>query len=120
MPAPTLWVHARIEWGGTLDAVTDALSKPVGAQQLTAWPATGFETTETDCFTVGDQIWIWQRDVGAVHFGLHVPVVAAFSWPGSDADRFRQLVLRSWLPAIYPLWGRQVLHASAVACTGTG
>jgi len=29
-------------------------------------------------------------------------------------------VSRSWLPAIYPLWGRQVLHASAVACMSTG
>lgn len=114
------WVHARILWGETLDAVTQDLSKPAGATHLVTWPATEFDTTETDCFTIGDQIWIWQPEVGAVRFVLNQASLDAFRWPDADPDRFRQIVTRAWLPAIYPLWGRQVLHASAIASPATG
>ena len=114
------WVHARIHWGEPLDAVIQDLSKPAGATHLVTWPATEFDTTETDCFSVGDQIWIWQPEVGAVRFLLNEARLDAFRWPDSDPARFRQIVTRAWLPAIYPLWGRQVLHASAIACPATG
>ena len=51
---------------------------------------------------------------------MHEHHLTAFPWPGADPVRFRQIVTRSWLPAIYPLWGCQVLHASAVACAANG
>lgn len=114
------WTRASIDWSGTLDAATTTVSKPAGGEHLVTWPATEFDSTDTDCFSVGDRIWIWQVGVGAVRFSLSESRLWAYRWPGADDGRFRQVVTRSWLPAIYPLWGRQVLHASAVACMATG
>lgn len=111
------WTLPRIEWGGPVDL---AASPPPDARLLARWPPTEFETTATDCFTLGDQMWIWQPEVGAVRFNLYEPHIVASLWPGGDPDWLREIVYRSWLPAIYPLWGRQVLHASAVMCTSTG
>lgn len=120
MRDPLSWAQPRVEWASSLDLTGEPPATQAGAELLVRWPATEFEHTDTDCVQVGDQIWIWQPEVGAVRFSLYDPSLSAFPWPGSDVDRFRQVVTRSWLPAIYPLWGRQVLHASAVACTATG
>ncbi len=120
MRDPLSWAQPRVEWEAPLDLTEAAPSAQPGAELLVTWPATEFEHTDTDCFTLGDQTWIWQPEVGAVRFSLKEPRLWAFRWPGADEDRFRQVVTRSWLPAIYPLWGRQVLHASAVACMATG
>ena len=114
------WSQPRVEWEAPLDLTEVEPSAQPGAELLVRWPATEFEHTDTDCFQVGDQIWIWQPEVGAVRFSLYDPSLSAFPWPGSDIVRFQQVVSRSWLPAIYPLWNRQVLHASAVACMATG
>lgn len=111
------WTLPRIDWGAPLDA---AASPPSGASLIARWPPTEFEQTATDCFILDDQIWIWQPEVGAVRFSLYEPTLAASLWPGGDADWFREVLHRSWLPAIYPLWGRQVLHASAVVCQRAG
>lgn len=120
MRDPISWAQPRVEWEAPLDLTRATPAALPGAELLVKWPATAFEHTDTDCFQVGDQIWIWQPEVGAVRFSLYDPSLSAFPWPGSDIDRFRQVVSRSWLPAIYPLWSRQVLHASAVACMATG
>lgn len=120
MPDAGSWALPDIDWGPPLDeAGTSQPSRP-GTEPLVTWPPTEFETTATDCFRQGDQIWIWQPLVGAVRFSLCEPRLFAFPWPGGDVAWFREVVTRSWLPAIYPLWGRQVLHASAVICTATG
>ncbi len=116
--AASSWVLPRIDWGPPLDVATDA--PPSEARLLATWPPTEFENTATDCFSLGDQIWIWQPEVGAVRFSLHQPLIVASLWPGGDAAWFREVLYRSWLPAIYPLWGRQVLHASAIMCAATG
>lgn len=119
MPDAASWALPAIDWASPLDAA--GLTQPArpGTVPLVTWPPAEFETTATDCFRQGDQIWIWQPEVGAVRFSLSEPRLTAFIWPGADADWFRQVVTRSWLPAIYPLWGRQVLHASAVTCTAS-
>jgi hypothetical protein len=113
------WVDPLINWGPALDAAhfneLQAVREP-----LVTWPATEFDPTDTDCFSAGDDLWIWQPAVGAVRFRVDAPSVDAYPWPGAEHARFREIVTRSWLPAIYPLWGRQVLHASAVHCAGTG
>jgi len=110
------WALPDIDWGTPLDAAGTSQRERPGTEPLVTWPPTEFDTTATDCFRQGDQIWIWQPLVGAVRFSLYEPRLSAFIWPGADAAWFRQVVTRSWLPAIYPLWGRQVLHASAVMC----
>ena len=119
MPEPQGWVHARIDWGGHLDTGTAPALRP-DAIHIATWPITPFDTTETDCYRVGDQIWIWQPGVGAAHFSLDEHRLHAHPWPGSDSESFRRIVVRSWLPAVYPLWGRQVLHASGLVCPSTG
>jgi len=48
------------------------------------------------------------------------PQLTAFPSAQVDPDWFNHLVTRSWLPAIYQIWGRQVLHASAVARSADG
>ncbi len=114
------WLHAQLDWAGLLNLSTHSATWRAGATHLVTWPATEFDPNETDCFTIGDQIWIWQPEVGAVRFSFEEPRLHAYRWPGADEDYFRQVVSRSWLPAIYPLWGRQVLHASSLVCPVTG
>jgi hypothetical protein len=108
-----------IEWLAALD-VAAASHQLQTAELLATWPITEFDTTRTECYRRGDDIWIWQPDVGAIRCTLAEPHIDAWTWPGCDAAWFRQVVERSWLPAIYPLWGRQVLHASAIFCPSTG
>ena len=121
-PAPALtleatsWRLPRIDWEAPLAAATP----PPGARLLARWPPTEFENTATDCFSLDDQIWIWQPEVGAVRFSVYEPRLSASLWPGGDAAWFREVLHRSWLPAIYPLWGRQVLHASAALSEDSG
>lgn len=120
MQVQASWVHAQVDWCGFLNPTADDPSQRSGAIRLATWPRTEFDPDETDCYAVGDQMWIWQPGVGAVRFRLDEPTLVAYQWPGCETDVFRQVVTRSWLPAIYPLWGRQVLHASAVVCPATG
>lgn len=114
------WVEPAIHWLDTLDISGTRTELSTDGQLLVTWPASEFDTTETDCFRLGDHIWIWQPEVGAVRFALHTPHLQAYLWPGADRAWFRQVVTRSWLPAIYPLWGRQVLHASALVYGAAG
>jgi hypothetical protein len=114
------WAEPSIDWLDTLDVPAVHAHLSADARLLARWPATEFDPTPTDCFLEGDQIWIWQPEVGAVRFSLTAPHITAWLWPGADPAWFRQVVTRSWLPAVYPLWGRQVLHASAAMCTATG
>lgn len=114
------WVEPSIDWLDLLDVPSVHAHLSAHAELLARWPATEFDPTTTDCYREGDQIWIWQPEVGAVRFSLSAPHLTAWLWPGADPSWFRQVVTRSWLPAVYPLWGRQVLHASAAMCSATG
>lgn len=114
------WFHARIEWLGHLDAEETAPALRPGARHLATFPSNESDPTEADCHAVDDQIWIWQPGVGAVRFSLNAPCLYAYPWPGGDEEHFRFTVTHTWLPSILPLWKRQVLHASAVACPSSG
>jgi hypothetical protein len=54
-----------------------------------------------------------------VQFAALDPHLSAFPFPDSDTAWFREVVQRAWLPAIYPFWGRQVIHASAAGPADT-
>lgn len=110
------WLHPHIIWEPTLDVERLRHELRERGSLLATWPATEFDATDTDCFTLGEDFWVLQPDVGAVRFRLDTPSLTALPWPNADDSWFRQVVTRSWLPALYPLWGRQVLHASAVLC----
>jgi hypothetical protein len=117
---PNSWVEPTIEWSSPLDApaLRDRLSRQ--GELLTTWPAAPFETTPTNCFRLEDRYWLFQFGVGSVSFDTSAPCLSAFPFADSDPDWFRQIIKRSWLPAIYPFWGRQVIHASAVAAMDAG
>lgn len=114
------WIEPVLEWRGPLDrsALEERLARE--GELLTTWPAAPFESSPTDCYKLGPEYWIWQPGVGAARFEATEPRIHAFPSPEGDAQWFRQVVTRSWLPAIYPFWGRQVIHASAVAYAATG
>lgn len=88
--------------------------------RLARWPPAPFEEEPTDCFQVGDDYWIWQPGVGGIQFRADRPAYVVFPSESVDPTWFDHLVSRSWLPAVYQVWGRQVLHASAAAETNTG
>lgn len=109
-----------VRWLDPLDDAAHLQWLAREGELLTRWPPAPFEHTPTDCFRLGDEFWIWQPGVGGIHFPASRPEISAY--PSAEVDRpaFQQIVLRSWLPAIYQVWGRQVLHAGAVASLATG
>jgi hypothetical protein len=92
----------------------------IEGELLVSWPPEAFERTPTHCFRVGDHFWIWQPEVGGVRFSAATPHLRLHPLTQTDPDLYDVLVWRSWVPAIYPVWNRQVLHASAVAWAKTG
>jgi hypothetical protein len=114
------WAEPVLEWSAALDyaALQDRLQRD--AELLTTWPVAPSETFPTDCYRLGEHYWISQRGVGAVRFTALEPQLSAFPFPDSDTSWFREVVQRAWLPAIYPFWGRQVIHASAAGPSDTG
>ncbi len=114
------WVEPGVEWRADIDVVSLQQRFANEGELLATWPAAPFESTSTQCFRLGNDYWIWQSGVGGVRFCANAPSLLAY--PSAEVDRswFQHLVSRSWLPAIYPIWGRQVIHASAVARVGTG
>lgn len=114
------WVEPDVDWQLGLDSATQYGWLLAHGERLVSWPPAPFEPTATDCFKVGDDYWIWQPGVGGLWFREDHRRVRAM--PAAQVDRawFDRLVRRSWLPAVYQVWGRQVLHATAVADTVTG
>jgi hypothetical protein len=90
------------------------------AELLARWPAEPFETAATDCLAIDGEYWIRQPGVGTLRFTAERAEFTAFQAAGVSPEWFAHLVTRSWLPAIYPAWGRQVLHASAALQNATG
>ena len=85
-----------------------------GTHLITFEPAPS-QPTLTHCFKLGTEYWIWQPDVGGAVFTDDPPELLLRPLVGRSRARFETTVWRSWLPAIYPIWQRQVIHASAVA-----
>jgi hypothetical protein len=109
------WVEPIVEWRTGVDSIERHAQLIREGELLVTWPAAPFEQTATDCFKVGSAYWIWQPGVGGIRFFADQAAFAAF--PSTEIDRawFEHLISRSWLPTVYQVWGRQVLHASAVA-----
>ncbi len=114
------WIEPTVEWRSGTDCEVQRHWLVEHGTLLITWPAAPGEQTVTDCFQVGDDYWIWQLGVGGVRFRSDRPHVVAYPSPQGDSRWFQQVVSRSWLPAVYPFWGRQVLHATAVASLVTG
>lgn len=84
-------------------------------ESLGQWSAVSPGEAPTGCFRLNQHYWIWQAGVGGIEFSPDVAAFTAFPDPGADPSWFQLLLTRRWIPAAYPFWSRQVLHASAVA-----
>ena len=115
MPTVSSWVAPATCWQDVSDG--DAVLAHLvefGRLLITLQPAPN-ESTPTHCFRVGPEYRIWQPEVGGAVFTEDRPELLLQPLAGSNRARFEKMVWRSWLPAIYPIWKRQVIHASAVA-----
>lgn len=112
-----VWIDPTIRW---TDEITqqehfERLSR--NGEMLAAWPPAFFERTPTYCVRLADHYCVWQPDVGGMLAAAAEPALTLHPFPETDRSFFWTLVSRSWLPVVYPLWGRQVLHTSAVIRT---
>jgi hypothetical protein len=114
------WTEPAVEWRPGIDCAAKHQWLVAHGELLVTWPPTPFEETATDCFRVGQHYWIWQPGVGGIRFSEDPPTFLAFPSAQIDRTSFDYLITRSWLPVVYQVWGRQVLHASAIACGATG
>jgi hypothetical protein len=112
------WITPTIEWRDP--ASSDALDRMRTAdfELITTWPALPDEASPTLCYRHGSDFWIQQSGVGAVACTADRPGLVATRDLAATEFRFKDVVLRSWLPAICPLWGRQVIHASGAVRAG--
>lgn len=109
------WLGPSTRWQA-LDESEDVVGRlTASGTLLVTWPPGPEESTPTHCFRLGRQYWIWQPGVGGVQFTADEPALVLHPLIHTDRAWFERLVSRSWLPAVYPIWQRQVLHASAVA-----
>jgi hypothetical protein len=115
-----VWLEPEIRWQAGEDGRRRIQQARTGGERIAVWPAEPFEPAPTECFRIGRDYWITQEHVGAIWFASDTPVCDAYADPEGDPGWFRHLVLRSWMPAIYQVWGRQVLHASASVYERTG
>jgi len=114
-PDVVTWTEAVAHWEQPLDSADQSRWLNEKGVRLCQWTPAPFETSPTDCFKVDQIYWLWQAGVGGIRFTADLPEFFAFPCPDVEPGWFAQVVTRSWLPAIYQFWGRQVVHASAVA-----
>jgi len=116
----TGWIEPAIHWQSGMGCAAHYAWLLRHGDRLARWPAAPFEISHTDCFALDDEYWIWQPGIGGIRFAAERPEVTAFSTRDVDQAWFIHLVMRSWLPPVYQVWGRQVLHASAVVHEASG
>ena len=114
------WTQPVAHWRGPVDSRARHVELVETGALLSRWEPAPLEPAPTDCFKVGGEYWIWQPGVGGIQFFPDQPEFFAFPAEQGDPAWFEYVVTRSWLPAVYQVWGRQVLHASAVAREDTG
>ena len=114
------WTEPVGRWHTTSDSILQHERLQRGGKLITRWPQLPFESAPTDCFQFGGDYWIWQPGVGGIRCLADRPEFDAHPSHEVAPEWFEQLVTRSWLPAIYPLWGRQAIHASAAFFVDTG
>lgn len=111
----TTWVDPTTFWSEDAAAAQRLETLRAHGDLLVTWPPAAFECAPTYCYRLGQLFHIWQPARGGITFTAATPSLVLHPLPEVDRALFWMLVSRSWLPAIYPLWGRQVLHASAAA-----
>lgn len=114
------WTEAVAHWEPALDSAAQSRWLAQEGVRLGQWAPTPLESSPTDCFQVDQTYWLWQAGVGGIRFRADLPEFFAFPCPDVEPAWFKQVVTRSWLPAIYQVWGRQVVHASAVVREKSG
>lgn len=114
------WIEPVAHWEPPLDSAAHAKWLAQQGSRICQWAPAPFEASPTDCFKVDQTYWLWQGGVGGIRFQADLPEFFAFPSPDVEPVWFHQVVTRSWLPAIYQVWGRQVVHASAVVREATG
>lgn len=110
-----LWTEPALHWQAAVDSASRHRELVSQGELLTRWPALPFEAAPTDCIKIGSEFWIWQPGVGGIRFTAEHPACDVYPDAQGDREWFTRIVTRSWLPAAYQVWGRQALHASAVA-----
>jgi hypothetical protein len=108
------WTTPTAHWEPPVNSASHSKWLVEHGELLGRWDPAPFETSPTDYYRVDAAYWLWQAGVGGLRFSADAPAYFACPCEGADLAWFRQVVTRSWLPAIYQVWGRQVLHASAV------
>jgi hypothetical protein len=114
------WTEPVAHWEPALDSPSQSKWLADHGVRLGQWAPAPFETSPTDCFKVDQTYWLWQPGVGGIRFRADRLEFFAFPCPEAKPAWFEQVVTRSWLPAIYQVWGRQVVHASAVVHETSG
>jgi len=113
-----LWTEPVVRWETGFDSRALHAELLERGELVATWPPAPFEDTATDCFKVGQDFWIWQPGVGGITFRVDHPEFVAFPAEDVAPSWFEYLITRNWMPAVYQVWGRQVLHASGVAWEG--
>jgi hypothetical protein len=119
-PRVAPWTEAVAHWEPAKDSAAQLKWLTQEGVRLCQWTPAPFESAPTDCFQVDQTYWLWQAGVGGIRFLAGLPEFSAFPSRDVDPAWFHQIVTRSWLPAIYQVWGRQVVHASAAVREVTG
>ncbi len=94
------------------DWTSELSSQLADAPVLQQWPLS-FDGTWTYWQRCHGQEWLTSPQIGGIQFALAQPQINAYPRPDISREVFDSILHRDWLPAIYPHWGTQVLHASA-------
>ena len=108
------WTEPVGHWEPAIDVESHARELAAHSNHLGQWPPEDFETTPTDCYHGAGEYWLTQHGVGAVRFFADRPEYFAYPDLHGDREWFERVVRQSWMPAIYQVWHRQVIHAAAV------
>ena len=84
-------------------------------ERVGRWPSPQPGGPDTDCYRVRRDFWIWRADVGGICFTAEPNQLSVCPSGAISDESFRQFVSLEWLPLVYQVWGRQVLHASGAA-----
>jgi hypothetical protein len=111
----TGWTQPAERWQEAHDPERQLAWLHASGVVVARWPALPTEPSPTECFQVGADYWLWQPGIGGLQALTDPPSFVAYRDHACPPERFEALVRRSWVPSVYQVWGRQVLHASAVA-----
>lgn len=113
------WTEPVGHWEPAIDVESHARRVAAHSAHIGQWPPEEFETTPTDCYRSAGEYWLMQAGVGAVRFLEERPEFFAYPDHRADFNWFHRVVRNSWMPAVYQIWRRQVIHAAAVVHVAT-